>query len=39
MLVILSPVRCVNVPLLAGDPLPSFADHASVVFSVFMVAI
>lgn len=39
VIVILGPVRRVNVPPLAGDALPCFADHASVVPSVFMVAI
>lgn len=38
-MVVLGPVRCVNVPFLAGDPLTSFADHASVVSSIFVVAI
>lgn len=39
MLVLLGPVRCVNVPLLADDALPCFADDASVVSSIFVVAI
>lgn len=33
------PVRRVNVPFLAGDSLTSFADHSSVVFSIFLVAV
>lgn len=37
--VLLGPVRCVHVPLLANDALACFADDASVVFSIFMVAI
>lgn len=39
MLNLLGPVRCVNVPLLADDALACFADDASVVSSVFVVAI
>lgn len=39
LLALLGPVRCVHVPLLADDALACFADDASVVFSIFMVAI
>lgn len=39
VIAILGLVRCVNVPPLAGDTLTSLADHASVVFPIFMVAI
>lgn len=37
--ILLGPVRRVDVPLLADDALACFADHASVVSPVFMVAV
>lgn len=36
---ILCPVRCINVPLLTGDPLPGFPHRAAIVLSIFLVAI
>lgn len=39
MFILLGPVRRVRVPPLADDALACFADDASVVFSIFLVAI
>ena len=39
MVDLLGPVRCINVPFLAGDSLTGLTDHSSVVSSIFLVAI